>query len=69
MRATWKGGMVMRNKKYLQSAAEYQLTMITAFKLHKLNILTDEDLALIEAKTAEKYCIKDNSIYRQHNLL
>ncbi|MDI9503446.1 MAG: hypothetical protein QM205_00575 [Bacillota bacterium] len=61
--------MVVQNKTYLEQAAEYEFTMITAFRLHKMKIISDEDFVLIESKTAEKYSIKDHSVYRQHNLL
>lgn len=59
----------MQNKTYLEQAAEYEFTMITAFRLYEMKIISPEDLALIESKTAEKYSIKDHSVYRQHNLL
>lgn len=67
--ATQKGGMVVQNKTYREQAAEYEFTMITAFRLYEMKIISPEDLALIESKTAEKYSIKDHSVYRQHNLL
>ncbi len=61
--------MVVQNKTYREQAAEYEFTMITAFRLYEMKIISPEDLALIESKTAENYSIKDHSVYRQHNLL
>ena len=42
----------MINKTYSENIGEYQLTMATAYKLHKLSIISAEDLVLIEEKTA-----------------
>ncbi|HOA10838.1 MAG TPA: hypothetical protein PLV28_01290 [Bacilli bacterium] len=43
--------------------------MATAKKLHKLNIINDDDFSLIEEETAKKYCIKKDSLYRINNLI
>lgn len=59
----------MINKIYSESIGDYQLAMATAVKLHKLEIINDTDLALIEEKTAKKYGIKKHSLYRINNLL
>lgn len=59
----------MENKRYVENISEYQLTMVTALRLRELNIINTEDFALIEETTAKKYCIKENSVYRQNNLL
>lgn len=59
----------MINKTYSENIGEYQLTMATAYKLHKLSIISVEDLFLIEEKTAKKYGIKKHSLYRRYDLL
>lgn len=59
----------MKDRSYIDNVVEYQLTMITALRLRELNIINEADFILIEEKTAKKYCIKENSVYRQYNLL
>lgn len=59
----------MINKTYSVNIGEYQLAMATAYKLLKLKIINDNDLVLIEDKTAKKYGIKKHSLYRINNLL
>lgn len=59
----------MINKTYSENIGEYQLAMATAYKLHKLSIISVEDLFLIEEKTAKKYGIKKHSLYRRYDLL
>jgi hypothetical protein len=57
--------MGVKDRPYIDNVVDYQLTMITAFRLRELNIINNEDFTLIEEKTAKKYCIKENSVYRQ----
>ncbi|NCA95377.1 MAG: hypothetical protein EOM74_00185 [Methanomicrobia archaeon] len=59
----------MVNKTYLENIGDYQLAMATAMKLHKLKIINDADLILIEGQTAKKYGIKKHSLYRIYHLL
>lgn len=61
--------MAVENATYIENLSEYQMTMQSAFRLHELKIINDADLALIEEKTAAKYCIKANSIFRRNDLL
>jgi len=61
--------MAMMNDTYTMNLYNYELMMITAKKLHELNIIDDKDLKLIEEKTAKKYGIKRNSVYRLIDLL
>lgn len=61
--------MAVENQVYRESLSEYQMAMQTAFRLHELKIINNADLALIEEKTATKYCIKANSIFRRNDLL
>ena len=65
----WKEGMAMINKTYSENIGDYQLAMATAMKLHKLKIINDADLILIEGQTAKKYGIKKHSLYRRYDLL
>ena len=65
----WKEGITMINKTYLENIGDYQLAMTTAMKLHKLKIINDADLILIEGQTAKKYGIKKHSLYRIYHLL
>jgi len=59
----------MISKNYSENIGDYQLAMATAMKLHKLKIINDADLVLIEGKTAKKYGIKKHSLYRIYHLL
>jgi len=44
----------MKINTYSENITQYQLTMATAKKLHKLNIINDDDFSLIEEETAKK---------------
>lgn len=59
----------MKINTYSENITQYQLTMATAKKLHKLNIINDDDFSLIEEETAKKYCIKKDSLYRANDLI
>lgn len=61
--------MAMKINTYSENITQYQLTMATAKKLHKLNIINDDDFILIEEETAKKFCIKKGSLYRINNLI